>query len=78
MKRRGILAGGNFIVDIVKMIDLWPPQESLANISHQYSSNGGGAYNLLKDLAAMQAGFPLEAAGLVGEDHWGQWIREDC
>ena len=78
MQRRGILAGGNFIVDIVKMIDLWPPQESLANISHQYSSNGGGAYNLLKDLAAMQAGFPLEAAGLVGEDHWGRWIREDC
>jgi sugar/nucleoside kinase (ribokinase family) len=78
MERSGILAGGNFIVDIVKMIDLWPPQESLANISHQYSSNGGGAYNLLKDLAAMQANFPLEAAGLVGNDHWGHWITDDC
>ncbi|HMP91386.1 MAG TPA: carbohydrate kinase family protein, partial [Phnomibacter sp.] len=41
-------------------------------------SNGGGAYNLLKDLVAMQVGFPLEAAGLVGNDHWGQWIRHDC
>lgn len=78
MERRGILAGGNFIVDVVKMIDVWPPLESLANIRHQYSSNGGGAYNLLKNLAAMGMDFPLEAAGLVGNDHWGQWIREDC
>jgi sugar/nucleoside kinase (ribokinase family) len=78
MQRSGILSVGNFIVDIVKMIDLWPTQESLANILRQYQSNGGGAYNLLKNLAAMQAGFPLEAGGLVGDDHWGQWIREDC
>ena len=78
MERRGILAVGNFIVDVVKMIDVWPPLESLANIRHQYSSNGGGAYNLLKNLAAMGVDFPLEAAGLVGNDHWGQWICEDC
>jgi D-lyxose ketol-isomerase/sugar/nucleoside kinase (ribokinase family) len=78
MERKGILAVGNFIVDSVKLIDLWPPQESLADIQHQHHSNGGGAYNVLKDLAAMQSTFPLEAAGLVGNDHWGRWIREDC
>ena len=32
MPRSGILAGGNFIIDYVKMIDAWPDQDMLANI----------------------------------------------
>lgn len=78
MQRNGILAAGNFIVDVVKLIDRWPSPESLANIHDQYWSNGGGAYNVLKNLAALQVGMPLAAAGLVGHDHWGQWIANDC
>ncbi|MCU0336164.1 MAG: carbohydrate kinase family protein [Chitinophagaceae bacterium] len=78
MQRKGILAAGNFIVDVVKMIDRWPAPESLANIHDQYWSNGGGAYNVLKNLAALQVDMPLAAAGLVGQDHWGQWITSDC
>ena len=50
----------------------------LANIQSETSSNGGGPYNVLKDLAAMEAGFPLEAAGLVGRDANGDWILRDC
>jgi hypothetical protein len=30
--RNGILAGGNWIVDAVKIIDTWPQQDALANI----------------------------------------------
>jgi sugar/nucleoside kinase (ribokinase family) len=78
MERKGILAGGNFIMDVVKMVDSWPSIESLANIHHQYSSNGGGAYNLLKNLAAMEVDFPLEAIGLTGNDNYGEMIRKDC
>lgn len=77
-QRSGILAGGNFITDHVKMIDAWPAQDMLANIISETSSNGGGPYNVLKDLAAMRAPFPLEAAGLVGEDANGGWILRDC
>lgn len=76
--RRGILAGGNFIIDHVKLIDGYPEQDMLAFIQGETSSNGGGPYNVLKDLAAMQVGYPLEAAGLVGNDPNGDWILQDC
>ena len=50
----------------------------LAHIVSESMSNGGGPYNVLKDLAALEVSFPLEAAGLVGDDANGQWIRQDC
>lgn len=76
--RTGIIAGGNWIVDHVKLIDRWPPQDALANITSQFSSNGGSPYNLLKNLARLGATFPLEAVGLVGSDEAGRFIRDDC
>jgi sugar/nucleoside kinase (ribokinase family) len=78
MTRRGILAAGNFIIDYVKLIDAWPEQDMLTNILSETSSNGGGPYNVLKDLAAMGAGYPLEACGLTGQDANGDWILHDC
>ena len=77
-QRSGILAAGNFIVDYVKIIDVYPGQDMLASIRSESQANGGGPYNVLKDLAAMQAGFPLAACGLVGDDPNGHWIRQDC
>ena len=76
--RRGLLAGGNFVTDYVKIIDTWPQQDELASIRSQSMSSGGGPYNVLKNLAAMKVGFPLEGVGLVGDDANGQWIRRDC
>src|SRR5215203_1460328 len=76
--RNGVMAGGNWIVDHVKMIDRWPPQDALANIRSQFSSNGGSPYNVLKNLARLGAAFPLEAVGLVGDDAAGEFIRADC
>ena len=76
--RRGILAGGNWIIDHVKIIDAWPVQDALASILRQSSSNGGAAYNVLKDLARLGASFPLEAVGLVGDDDNGRTILADC
>jgi sugar/nucleoside kinase (ribokinase family) len=78
MHRTGILAGGNFIIDHVKLIDRYPQQDMLAFIHGETSSNGGGPYNVLKDLAAMRVSYPLEAAGLVGDDANGAWILRDC
>src|SRR5687767_2690512 len=76
--RSGVIAGGNWIVDHVKIVDRWPAQDALANITSQFSSNGGAPYNVLKNLARMGAKFPLEAVGLVGDDEAGRFIRVDC
>jgi sugar/nucleoside kinase (ribokinase family) len=76
--RSGLLAGGNFIVDYVKIVNHLPAENMLALISSESMANGGGPYNVLKDLAAMRAGFPLAAAGMVGDDANGAWIEHDC
>ena len=40
MKRNGILAAGNWIVDQVKMVDVFPQRETLANILRQSERHG--------------------------------------
>ena len=77
-ERSGMLAGGNWIIDQVKIIDVYPKHEQLANIFDQSQGTGGSPYNVLLDLAKMGAGFPLEGAGLVGRDSLGEYIMEDC
>ena len=76
--RRGLLAGGNWIIDHVKLIDGWPPQDSLATILSQSSSNGGAPYNVLKNLSRLGVPYPLSAIGLVGTDVNGRNILADC
>lgn len=76
--RSGVLGGGNWIVDQVKMIDVYPQRERLANISSQAEGTGGAPYNVLVDLARLGAPFPLLGAGLVGKDALGNQILEDC
>jgi sugar/nucleoside kinase (ribokinase family) len=78
MQRHGILAAGNWIVDHVKIIDTWPQQDALANILSQSSGNGGSPYNVLKDLVKLGAAFPLQGAGLIGDDSNGKLILADC
>ena len=77
-KRSGLLGGGNWIVDQVKMIDVYPQRERLANISALSEGTGGAPYNVLVDLARLGAPFPLMGAGLVGKDLLGTRILEDC
>ncbi len=76
--RKGLLAGGNWIIDQVKLVDVYPQREQLANIRDQAEGTGGAAYNVLIDLARLGAKFPLLAAGLVGKDALGQQILAHC
>jgi sugar/nucleoside kinase (ribokinase family) len=76
--RSGILAAGNWLIDHVKLIDSWPPQDGLVSITSQTAGNGGGPYNVLKALARMRAAFPLAGLGLVGDDDNGRAIQSDC
>jgi sugar/nucleoside kinase (ribokinase family) len=76
--RKGLLAGGNWIIDQVKLVDVYPRREQLANIRSQSEGTGGAPYNVLVDLAILGAPFPLMAAGLVGKDALGERILADC
>src|SRR2546421_10956282 len=76
--RKGILAGGNWIIDQVKLIDVYPHPEQLGNIRSQSQGTGGAPYNVLIDLANSGVPFRLMAAGLVGEDALGDQILADC
>lgn len=76
--RNGILAGGNFIIDTVKMIDAWPQQDTLCSILSRSRSNGGGPYNILKNLSKLAPELSLEACGLLGNDPEAKWVLDDC
>src|SRR5688500_17438032 len=76
--RAGILAGGNWIVDRLKVIDKYPHEQALANILAESVGNGGSPFNLLVDLARLGASFPLAGVGLIGEDAEGDWIVRRC
>ena len=78
LPRRGLLAAGNWIIDHVKTLDAWPEQDGLVNILAHETGNGGGPYNVLKDLARLRAPFPLAGLGLVGDDDDGRSIFTDC
>jgi sugar/nucleoside kinase (ribokinase family) len=77
-QRRGIVAGGNWIIDHVKMIDKYPDQDTLASILGESRGTGGAPFNVLVDLSKMKATFPLGGIGLVGDDEDGRWILETC
>ena len=78
MDRSGLLVAGNWILDQVKVIDKFPAEQSLVNILHEYTSNGGSAYNIVMDLTKLEAPFALEAVGLVGNDFNGVQIVDHC
>ena len=71
----GIVCAGNFIVDRVHTLSYWPEQGNLAYIQHQDVGVGGGAANVVTDLASL--GFPakLAAAGCIGTDIDGGIVK---
>src|SRR5215467_5324900 len=75
---RGIMAGGNWIIDQVKIIDVYPKPEQLGNIHGQSEGTGGAPFNVLMGLARSKAPFPLFGAGLVGKDALGAEILSIC
>lgn len=76
--RNGILVGGNWIMDQVKLIDVFPEEEKLVNIFTESSCNGGSAYNVIMGMVKLQANFPLSGVGLVGDDDKGERIITHC
>jgi sugar/nucleoside kinase (ribokinase family) len=78
VKRHGVTAGGTWIVDRVKTIDAYPQEDHLATILSELRGGGGGAHNVIIDLALMEAPFPLRAQGVVGADEDGKWLMQEA
>ncbi len=77
-ERTGICCAGNWIIDHVKTIDVWPQEEALANIVDEDLGTGGAPYNVIVDIARFELGLPLFGLGLVGDDEDGARILRDC
>jgi len=72
--RRGFVTGGTWCVDLNKMIDFWPPEDSIAEI-HQIDVRGGGsASNLAIDMKKLDPAMPVETIGIVGDDENGRFL----
>jgi sugar/nucleoside kinase (ribokinase family) len=76
LERRGIAAGGNWIVDWVKQVDCIAARGMLANILSEQRSTGGAPANVLADLARMRIDLPLWGIGRVGDDPNGRYVLE--
>ena len=77
MDRKGIIGAGNWIVDNIKYIDRWAGEGNLCNILGQEMATGGGPTNVLFDIAAMDCGIPLYAAGRIGNDALGDYLMTE-
>ena len=76
--RRGIACAGNWIVDQVYVASHWPAKGDLARIGAATVGVGGGAVNVVTDLASFGPTFPLAAIGCVGDDANGRLITAHC
>lgn len=78
MERKGIISAGNWVVDSVKFIDVYPRKGNLTSITEVDEGLGGCSHNVLADLAAMKSGIPLYAGGCIGDDDHGRMCLDAC
>lgn len=76
--RKGIVGGGNLIVDYIKIVDYYPNKNMMCNIVQDPRvAIGGCPHNVLIDLSKMKVDIPLFAVGLIGTDQGGDLIIKD-
>jgi len=76
--RSGIACGGIWVVDLVKVTDHYPQENSIADISEISKGGGGSAHNVVINLAKFDSNLPLYALGLIGNDAYGDYLVEEC
>jgi sugar/nucleoside kinase (ribokinase family) len=76
--RKGIACGGNWIIDLVKVIDHYPPENSITYIRAESMGGGGCAYNVIINLAKFDPAIDLYALGVIGNDPYGDYIVNEC
>jgi len=76
--RKGIACAGNWIVDLVKVVDFSAPENAVANILAESMGGGGCARNVTLNLAKFDATIDLYAVGIIGDDPNGDYIVSEC
>ncbi len=74
MKKVGI--AGNMLVDVVKMIDVWPEKGMLVNIGKNTRAVGGCVCNTAIDLKRLAPQLAVSVYGKVGKDEYGEYLLE--
>jgi sugar/nucleoside kinase (ribokinase family) len=76
--QRGVACAGNWVVDLVKVIDCYPYENGMANILEEAKGGGGCAHNVALSLAKFEATLDLHAVGMIGDDPNGDFIVAQC
>lgn len=74
---KGIIVAGHMCVDVLKKIDAYPDACNLTTIRRVDQSMGGLVPNCIQDLAIIDPTLPLTAVGIVGDDSYGAYIRQN-
>jgi sugar/nucleoside kinase (ribokinase family) len=72
--RKGIACAGNWVLDFVKVVDLYPPECSLADITAESMGGGGCSFNVALNLAIFDNQLELYPLGLIGNDSYGDFL----
>ncbi len=76
--RCGIISACTWALDRIKIIDQWPQEEHLAQITKTDRQGGGCGYNLGVDIRKLDGSVPVEAIGLIGDDADGEFLLQQA
>ncbi len=77
-RKKGIACAGNWIVDLIKVVDVYPPESCLANILSESTGGGGCAHNVTLNLAKFDPELEVHALGVVGNDANADFLLAQC
>lgn len=72
----GIALAGNILTDNVKIIDQYPKETMLSNISSSSVAVGGCVPNTAIDIAKIDDSIRISVCGMVGDDENGKYVTE--
>jgi len=75
--RKAIACAGNWTLDLVKVIDYYPPENSIASIAAESMGGGGCAFNVTLNLAKFDSCLELYALGVIGNDSYGDFLLDE-
>ena len=72
--RNGIACAGNWTLDLVKVIDYYPPESALVSINAESMGGGGSSFNVTLNLAKFDSRLDVYALGVIGNDAYGDFL----